>query len=783
MNQILSSMNSNPFFGRENDIQTIIKYLKTKDCRIITLLGLGGIGKTRLAYEIIHRTDGYFERNYFVSLQAITSEQGLITTLANQLNIQLFENLPLLSQVIDWIHERRILIVFDNFEHLLDAKKVVLRLVLETEYTKFLVTSRQALQLQLEYLHQLTGLDTQSGQNASAVKMFAAYASRANSTFNPQKEVSDIIRVCQVVDGMPLAIQLASSWVKSISCRTIAEAIDKNYQNLKSEYTDLPSRHRNIQACFEYSWNMLEPAEQQKFARLSIFKGGWTLQSAQVIVEADIWMLRSLTDKSFIQYNSQTGRYTCHELLRQFGQQKLSQNAYDKNITTQRYIDYFAQQAHNLIQDFKRKTYRKAHLFFTNEQFNLIAVWQLAINHHDEDVLSQLWEGFYLFFTQTSNYLEGQEIFQMLIDAPEIFSKDLQLIGHTIALWLMMRTGEVNVSRMRFESASALVQDIYNPKTRAESLFLIHYTSNRIIAGEYHEVSELTKRSIEIAQKIDDSYYISFALYNYGRLLHRIGAVEDATNYLQKSIDVSERIGLRWGTGFTLIELSVVLEKLGQHKEALSILTESYAIFKDIGDYSGMVFSLSYASRILLYQEQTHRAYDYLQQAFDIALESENLTPLVGVVLDTAFYLQAIKKTVLATKLARYVVSHPATYSLERGRAEELLKQLELNIDESVYKNATIEGENLTNTQVTDSLHEVFAVVPTNEGRHPHDTLTPREEEVLHLIATPMTTQEIAEQLFIAKGTLRIHLKRIYGKLDAHSRIEAVANAKNLNLL
>ncbi len=159
------------------------------------------------------------------------------------MDVQIFNTLPLLTQIINWIGTRRLLIVFDNFEHLLNLKNVILRLSLETKHAKFLITSRQALNLQLEYLHHLTRLDNQSGLDASAVKMVDFYASRANSTFSLKKELSQVIRVCRTVEGMPLAIQLASAWIKSISCQSIAEAITENCQNLKLE-RDLNEQHR-----------------------------------------------------------------------------------------------------------------------------------------------------------------------------------------------------------------------------------------------------------------------------------------------------------------------------------------------------------------------------------------------------------------------------------------------------------------------------------------------------------------------------------------------------------
>lgn len=775
-NQISNS--NNLFWGRENDIQRVVKYLKNEDCRLLTLIGPGGIGKTHLATQIIDQTEGLFEDSYFVYLQSITSEQGFITALINTLKIQIFDSISPLDQVINWLSDREILIVLDNFEQLIHIREIINIVISKTQKVKILVTSRDVINLQSEYLHHLKGLDSQTGRESPAVQMFISYAKRINATFMAGMELPHIIHICQLVDGMPLAIQLASSWVKTISCETIANEIENNYQTLQTEYIDLPIRHRKIDACFDYSWDMLSKNEQGAFCRLAIFKDGWTLEAAQHVSGVNIRTLKSLINKSFIRYDSTKSRYYIHELLRQYGQMKLSQEGREFELTQQKYINYLTEQAFTLTTSFKRGI-SNGHKYIASEKNNLINVWELSIRIHNIGSVSKLWEVLFLFFYQTHNYLEGEELFGYLVENSEIIDKDIQIVGFTIFGWFKLRRGKINeaVSIMQRSQAN------YNYESKAEIIYLIHYAYALVAQGNYDEAEIMIPLSLKAAEKLQDPYYLSFTLYNYGYFANIQGNDHEAQQYLQQSLKISRQIGLDWGTGLTLLVLGTVQESVEQYDNALKSLEESYSILERANDYWGMVFSLSYSCRILLQKNDLNRAHDYLQRAFDKALESENISALLGVILDSAYYLEQINKLKRAVILAIYVRHHNASYSIEVERSKKLLKQLESVMSSERYTNGFEKGIHLSNSQAIEIVNQILRIAPNANNLHPHDILTPREQEILQLLATSVTTAQIATQLTITKATLRTHIKRIYHKLNVHSRLEAVEIAQSEDLL
>lgn len=770
-----------PFFGREQDIQTILTYLHNPTCRLITILGAGGIGKTRLAQEIADKATPLFTSIYFVSLQGITSKQSFITQLVRTLNIQIFDTLPIMEQISNWLEDQNVLVILDNFEQLLNAKHIIKDLIRETSYSRFLITSRQTLNLQLEHVHHLRGLAYRDGVTSAAVGMFSSYAQRAHSSFNLSIELDDVITICQLVDGMPLALQLASAWVKVLSCKDIANEIRANYATLNTDYDDLPDRHQSMESCFDYSWQMLTPKEQTLFAFLSLFRGGWTLQASKHIADADIETLRSLTEKSFIQFDTISQRYAIHELLRQYGYAKLSLNQDEKDTAQLRYMSYYAEQALEHTMGLMRNS-EVSHHFFLTEINNIHHIWHLSIQSHQQQFIEMLWEGLYLHHMPLSHYREALDLYNILYDH-DGFDESIRHIAITMTGWFALRIGQIEWAISRLEEGFDDDVDVTLLDKKAYYLHRIHYTSALIISTQYDRALQQIESIMDDIRKLNISYFEAFALYMYGRVANGLKQYQKAEYYLNQSIEISQDIGLDWGTGLSLIELSSVLESNEQYKKALKALDDSYRMLKNANDYWGMVFSLSYASRILLQQNRLHHAQHTLKQAFEIALASENISAILSIIVNTATYLVHLNQPQQALKLAYFVGEHKATYSQEREQAHALCEDLTSRQSKKDYKRAVEESKRLTNQQAIDLVKSSLSLSLLPKQLHPLDQLTPREMEVLQKISLLLSTDEIAKSLSITKGTLRNHKKQVYKKLGAHSRLEAVTVARELGLL
>src|SRR5258708_1576469 len=320
-----------PSIGRTHEIAEIGQVLADPACRLLTLVGPGGSGKTRLSIEVAAGQSGEFPNGvYFVPLAPRNSTEGIVSTIANTLGLALRSEESPTNQLLDYLHDKRLLLVLDNFEHLLAGTVVVTQILEADPEVKLLTTSREALSLEEEWVRQVKGLrfpdsdGTQLPQieDYSAIRLFAERARRVRADFSLADEQRDVIRICQLVEGVPLAIELAAVWLKTINCQQIADEIQRDMDFLTSPLRNVQERHRSIRAIFEHSWQLLSSEEQATFRKLSVFRGGFTLEAAIHVANSSRQCLTALVDKSLVQMTP-TGRFDLHELLRQYAKERL----------------------------------------------------------------------------------------------------------------------------------------------------------------------------------------------------------------------------------------------------------------------------------------------------------------------------------------------------------------------------------------------------------------------------------------------------------------------------
>jgi len=330
---------STRFIGREAELAQIEDYLNDPDCRLLTLIGPGGVGKTRLAYQAAVSKAGDFASGVcVVPLAGVASPEYLLSTLAERLKLQLYGSADQKAQVLEYLREKRQLLVLDNCEHLLDGIEVLDEILAVAPGVKILATSRERLNLQGEWLLPVQGLpfprnESEPGaETYSAVQLFVQSARRGGPGFQ-LADVKDVARICKLVEGLPLAIELAACWVHQMPGARIAEQIQRDLDFLSTNLRDVPERHRSTRALFEHSWRLLSGDEQAVLRKLSVFRSGFDADAAAHIANASLHVLSALTEKSLLRA-SPLERYDLHELLRQFAEEKLRGRA----ITCERRI-------------------------------------------------------------------------------------------------------------------------------------------------------------------------------------------------------------------------------------------------------------------------------------------------------------------------------------------------------------------------------------------------------------------------------------------------------------
>lgn len=321
------SADTTAFIGRDIELAQIVRLLTVDRQRLVTIIGPGGMGKTRLALAAGAALLALFEDGvFFVDLTPVERPEDIPQTIATSIDYQPADtSQSLRPQLLSSLSRRRLLLILDNFEQVLGGAALVNAILETCPQVSILVTSRERLHLAGENRYELSGLNFPVGLSAddalayAAVQLFVENARRAQPGFKlTTNNVSDVTRICRQVQGMPLALVLAAAWLELLSPAEIAAEIERGLDFLAAELADLPERQRSMEAVFERSWRMMSPQEQIVMARLSVFRDGFTREAAEEVAGANLRLLLQLVHKSLLQRRADTGRFTIHELLRQY---------------------------------------------------------------------------------------------------------------------------------------------------------------------------------------------------------------------------------------------------------------------------------------------------------------------------------------------------------------------------------------------------------------------------------------------------------------------------------
>jgi predicted ATPase len=322
------------------------------DARLLTLVGVGGMGKTRLALEVARANlDNYADGVFFVALAPLTAAETIVSAIVRVLGVTLHGGDPT-AALLRWVDDKQLLLILDNFEHLLEGVGLVVELLEAAPQMQIIATSRERLNVRGEQVYGVEGLEygqgapAQAAATSAAIRLFVEGARRAHPPFRLRvEELPALQRICELVGGMPLGLELAAAWAGVLSPEEIANEIARDVDFLQARWADVPERQGSMRVVFEWSWRRLSETERQVLHQLSVFRGGFTRAAAETIAGGSLRVLVGLHHKSLLHWrpaDGAAGRYELHELLRQFAAEQLDAiPAGQKDSLLRRHATYF----------------------------------------------------------------------------------------------------------------------------------------------------------------------------------------------------------------------------------------------------------------------------------------------------------------------------------------------------------------------------------------------------------------------------------------------------------
>ncbi|MCL4860200.1 MAG: tetratricopeptide repeat protein [Caldilineaceae bacterium] len=639
-----------PFLGRQPELAALAAYLANPQCRLITLLGPGGIGKTRLALQAAaEHVDAFAHGVTFVELAPLASAELIAPTLAAALGMTLSGPAMPQSQVLTYLRQKDVLLVLDNFEHLLTPTTspqpgqgnnpglaLLAELLRQAPGVTLLVTTRERLNLHGEWLFAVGALETPptaasqpgDGEEApletySAPALFLQTARRVQKDFNPTTaDKAAIVQICHLVEGMPLALELAAAWVRVLSCKEIAQGIEQGLALLTTTLRDLPARHRSLQAVFDHSWKLLGAEEQRVFAACAVFRGGFTREAAAEVAGASLSLLAALVDKSLLR-RQLNGRYEVHELARQYAAARLAEA--DQEVQTRhRHLDFFMRFAEAAEPQIRAgEQIVQWHRWVESEHDNLRAAldWSLSSGELEPGLrmVAALWE----FWMNRGYAPEGQSQAERFLAHPETAAYPV-LRGkalHTAGVCAFYQ-GRYRVALAWLVEAAAIGRALGASGKYVLAMTLIAQGFTRSSLQEFDAVPPLSQEALLLGEELQVAWVKGNALYQLAGLAWRRGDYASARQYFLESLACVQTHVMR---GYILQGLGTMHGEQGDYQAAREYIRQTLPIYEEMGDRVRSSNSYTRLARLAMAQGNDGEAEELLAKALILIRKTGHL--------------------------------------------------------------------------------------------------------------------------------------------------------------
>jgi DNA-binding CsgD family transcriptional regulator/tetratricopeptide (TPR) repeat protein len=683
----------------------------------------------------------------------------------------------------------------------------------------------------------------------SAVQLFVDRARRVRPDFSLEREAEPVFHICQMVEGMPLALELAASWLKSLSCHEIAAEIAHNREFLASRLRNVPERHRSLQAIFSQTWTGLNAEEQAVFQRLAVFCGGFLRDAALAVTSASLSLLSTLLDKSLLRWETGeggNGRYQIHELLRQFAAEKLAANPETEAETRARHAHYFAAFVADRTDDLLGGRQLEAMHEIEAELNNVRTAWQWVIDHREAQLLFSMGAALNPFYWYQSRFREARDVFTAatacLESCPASPERDLILAATlTNQAWFMMIAGINELGRQWAERALDMYETLGQPPVHGldtdprlilgiiyrhservpEALAHLHNAAaeaetrpnpinrqcaHRLLAQTYHMIGRLElaeehgRIACELADRQNDLWGAAYNQDTMGRIALTRADYETAARYFQTGYALHRQLRFAQGLADICLQLADLYLSQEDAAQAEKYATEGLVLYQKSKTLHAIVAMQTRLAHAQLLAQELEKGRIHLLTAADMGMGHETVFPdiLFYLLIVAADLVWRIDQGLTGLRWLAAAVNAPQLWSVHQQYARKLLDRWQISPDSSAWETAV---QQTTSFTLAGGLAEIMSVLAASlDETTPEieqtaketavaanqsllEPLTNRELEVLQLIATGLSNQQIAEELFISIGTVKYYTSHIYGKLQVPSRTQAIVYARELGIL
>jgi predicted ATPase/DNA-binding SARP family transcriptional activator len=731
-----------PFVGREALLAEIGARLTEPACRLLTLVGPGGCGKTRLALEAAARldADAYEHGVFFVSLAPLDDAEAMVPTVAQALGFSFHSGGGAAEprrQLLNHLRNKNLLLLMDNFEHLLDpappftsspkgqfvprtggetggteggaegGAQLVTDILQTAPRIKILATSRANLNLPEENRFPIGGMDFPERDTPpdvagyNAVKLFVQSARRARPDFELTAEnAGDVVRICRLVEGMPLGLLLAAPWVEVLTPAEILHEAIRGLDFLETDLHGVPERQRSMRAVFRHSWNLLTQRERALMEALSVFRGGFTRQAVQAVTGATLRQLKGLMDKSLLQ-RAANGRYQVHELLRQYTADrlrradKLDRAPSAEEVARDRHCAYYVGFLERRAADLKGPRQLATLAEIEADAENARAAWNWAVDRGQVEWLDQASEGLLLFYERRGRYEQGVRACQRAVESLAGMRSGYAVrTCARVLTWLAAfdeQLGHNESAQQSLEKSLSLLDgpDMSAQDTRSERAFALRKQGNIAMwLGEYAVARGLFEHSLALYRELDDRWGAAIALADLGWAAYNLDAYAEMEKWSRESLAIRQALGDKQGIANSLFGLSRSLTIQGQFEEGDRLARECVAISRETGDMVSLGWGLTRVRSALLRAGKFDEAHSVCEETVAIGEELGShawVAMWIGNLGDVQMHLGRYKDARTQLRLS-LELARETTYN--RAIALSLLKLGWLALVEEAYTEA-----------------------------------------------------------------------------------------------